>query len=160
MTAKRALITGVTGQDGAYLSQLLLEKGYDVYGIARRSASADVFGDGCAGSGVSTRSNSSTATCRTSPLDAYRPRAAADEVYNLAAQSFVESSWDQPMLTGHVTGVGALNMLEAVRLGGPRSASTRRRRPRCSAWSRTAQNETTPFYPRSPMAWPSSTPTG
>ena len=145
---KRALITGVNGQDGSYLAELLLEKGYKVYGLMRRKSSvyygnvehikdkiefiyadmADVV--------------SLTNAMRISQ---------ADEVYNLAAQSFVGTSWEQPVATAEIDGIGALNMLEAIRMIKPNAkfyqASTSEMYGLVQA---IPQNEDTPFYPRSP----------
>ncbi len=149
-----ALITGVTGQDGAYLSQLLLEKGYKVVGLMRRSASSDVIGERLRWLGILrdvelVDGNLTDLSSLIRVLTEHRP----DEVYNLAAQSFVAASWQQPLLTGTVTGVGAANVLEAVRLVRPEArfyqASSSEmfgliQEPR--------QSETTPFYPRSPYA--------
>src|ERR687894_2015866 len=121
-TSKRALVTGVTGQDGAYLSKLLLDEGYEVHGLLRRSASADVVDSrlkwiGVAGKIVLHDGNLTDLSGLIRVLNEVRPT----EVYNLAAQSFVKSSWQQPLLTGTVTGLGAANMLEAVRLVAPRT---------------------------------------
>ncbi len=149
-----ALITGVTGQDGAYLAQFLLGKGYRVLGLLRRSASSDVIGERLRWLGILDRvelldGNMSDLGSLIRILQKHEP----DEVYNLAAQSFVASSWQQPLLTGMVTGLGAVNMLEAVRTAAPRArfyqASSSEmfgkiQEPR--------QNERTPFYPRSPYA--------
>ncbi len=149
-----ALITGVTGQDGAYLSQLLLEKGYKVVGLMRRSASSDVIGERLRWLGILREvelvdGNLTDLSSLIRVLTVHKP----DEVYNLAAQSFVAASWQQPLLTGNVTGVGAANVLEAVRLMRPEArfyqASSSEmfgliQEPR--------QSERTPFYPRSPYA--------
>ena len=149
-----ALITGVTGQDGAYLSQLLLEKGYKVVGLMRRSASSDVIGERLRWLGILREvdlvdGNLTDLSSLIRVLTAHKP----DEVYNLAAQSFVAASWQQPLLTGNVTGIGAANVLEAVRLVRPEArfyqASSSEmfgliQEPR--------QSERTPFYPRSPYA--------
>jgi GDPmannose 4,6-dehydratase len=149
-----ALITGVTGQDGAYLSQLLLDKGYRVVGLMRRSASSDVIGERLRWLGILDRvelqdGNLSDLSSLIRAMEQVQP----DEVYNLAAQSFVAASWQQPLLTGAVTGLGAANMLEAVRIAAPRTrfyqASSSEmfgliQEPR--------QSERTPFYPRSPYA--------
>lgn len=151
---KRVLITGVTGQDGAYLSQLLLAKGYDVYGLVRRSSAMDVIDEKLRWLGVADhiRMVDGNLTDLSSLLRVLR-EVKPDEVYNLAAQSFVKSSWNQPLLTGNVTGLGAANVLEAVRLDAPEArfyqASSSEmfgliQEPR--------QSETTPFYPRSPYA--------
>ncbi|WP_353213051.1 GDP-mannose 4,6-dehydratase [Rhodovarius sp.] len=150
----RALITGVTGQDGAYLSQLLLEKGYEVFGMARRSSSSDVVDARLRWLGISGKveivdGNLIDLSALLRVIQEVQP----DEVYNLAAQSFVKTSWNQPLLTGQVTALGAGNILEAVRLIRPKArfyqASSSEmygliQEPR--------QSETTPFYPRSPYA--------
>ena len=148
------LITGVTGQDGAYLSQFLLEKGYRVIGMMRRSASSDVVGERLRWLGILNEvelvdGNLVDLSSMIRLLQTYLP----DEIYNLGAQSFVAASWNQPLLTGQVTGIGAANLLEAVRIVRPEArfyqASSsemfgRIQEPR--------QNENTPFYPRSPYA--------
>jgi hypothetical protein len=120
MTMKRALITGVTGQDGAYLSQLLLEKGYEVYGLLRRSASADVIDGRLRWLGIAgqIRMLDGDILDLSSVLRILR-EVKPDEVYNLGAQSFVKTSWTQPILTGQVTALGVGVMLEAVRLEVP-----------------------------------------
>jgi GDPmannose 4,6-dehydratase len=151
---KRALITGVTGQDGAYLSQLLLDKGYEVYGLLRRSASADVIDGRLRWLGIAgqIRMLDGDILDLSSVLRILR-EVKPDEVYNLGAQSFVKTSWTQPILTGQVTALGVGIMLEAVRLEVPEArfyqASSSEmygliQEPR--------QSETTPFYPRSPYA--------
>jgi GDPmannose 4,6-dehydratase len=151
---KRALITGVTGQDGAYLSRLLLEKGYEVYGLLRRSASADVIDGRLRWLGIAgqVRMLDGDLLDLSSVLRILR-EVKPDEVYNLGAQSFVKTSWSQPILTGQVTALGVGIMLEAVRLETPEArfyqASSSEmygliQEPR--------QSETTPFYPRSPYA--------
>ncbi|MCS6891486.1 MAG: GDP-mannose 4,6-dehydratase [Rhodovarius sp.] len=151
---KRALITGITGQDGAYLSQFLLEKGYEVFGLIRRSASADVVGERLRWLGIQDRvrlidGNLSDISSLIRALRECEP----DEVYNLGAQSFVKASWNQPLLTGQVTALGAGNMLEAVRLVRPQArfyqASSSEMYGRVQE---ERQNERTPFYPRSPYA--------
>ncbi|HEY0038976.1 MAG TPA: GDP-mannose 4,6-dehydratase [Longimicrobium sp.] len=147
---KTALITGITGQDGSYLAELLLEKGYKVYGLVRRSSTVtferiqhiqdrlELL------SGDLTDQNSLFYA-----LEESRP----DEVYNLAAQSFVQTSWTQPVLTGDVTGLGVTRMLEAIRI------FDRERRIRFYQASSSEmfgkvqavpQDENTHFYPRSP----------
>ena len=149
-----ALITGITGQDGAYLAQFLLQKGYRVVGMMRRSASSDVVGERLRWLKVIDQvelvdGNLVDLSSLIRLLQKYEP----DEVYNLGAQSFVAASWQQPLLTGEVTGLGAVNMLEAIRIVRPTTrfyqASSSEmfgliREPR--------QSETTPFYPRSPYA--------
>ena len=150
--AKRALITGVTGQDGAYLAQLLLEKGYEVHGLLRRSASADVIGERLRWLGVYDDIHliDGNMTDVSSLMRIVR-NLQPDEVYNLAAQSFVKSSWDQPILTGQVTGVGATNVLEAVRLESPGSRFYQASSSEMYGMIQNpVQTEATPFYPRSP----------
>jgi GDPmannose 4,6-dehydratase len=151
---KKALITGVTGQDGAYLSKLLLDKGYEVHGLLRRSASADVVDSrlkwvGVAGKIVLHDGNLTDLSGLIRVMNEVRP----DEVYNLAAQSFVKSSWQQPLLTGTVTGLGAANMLEAVRLACPEARFYQASSSEMYGLiQEPVQSETTPFYPRSPYA--------
>ncbi len=149
-----ALITGITGQDGAYLSQLLLEKGYEVHGLLRRSASADVIGERLRWIGVLDRvtlhdGDLMDLSSIIRILETVKP----DEVYNLAAQSFVHASWQQPILTGNVTGMGTVNMLEAVRIVCPKArfyqASSSEMFGKIQEQK---QSERTPFYPRSPYA--------
>ncbi|WP_191083965.1 GDP-mannose 4,6-dehydratase [Roseococcus microcysteis] len=151
---KTALITGITGQDGAYLARFLLGRGYRVYGLLRRSASADVIGERLRWLGIEREVEMVDAdlvdlSSILRAVQATQP----DEVYNLAAQSFVKTSWTQPLLTGQVTGIGAVNMLEAVRLAAPQArfyqASSSEMYGLIQA---PIQNETTPFYPRSPYA--------
>lgn len=145
---KSALITGITGQDGSYLAELLLEKGYEVYGIMRRKSVVDygnvehikdkikfIYAD---------------MTDLISLINAMNI-SQADEVYNLAAQSFVATSWEQPLATAEIDAVGVTNMLEAIR----------NTKPECRFYQASTsemfglvqeipQRETTPFYPRSP----------
>ena len=115
-----ALITGITGQDGAYLSELLLGKSYRVIGVMRRSASSDVIGERLRWLGILDRvtlveGNLTDLGSLIRIVQDHQP----DEVYHLAAQSFVATSWQQPSLTGLVTGLGAVTMLEAVRIARP-----------------------------------------
>ena len=151
---KRALITGVTGQDGAYLSQLLLEKGYLVYGLLRRSASSDVIDGRLRWLGVADRvklveGNLIDLSSLIRVVADVRP----DEVYNLAAQSFVKASWDQPVLTAAVTGLGAVNALEAVRIAHPAARFYQASSSEMYGKNREHMlNETTACYPRSPYA--------
>ena len=151
---RKALITGVTGQDGAYLSQLLLEKGYEVFGLLRRSASADVIDErlrwlGIAGQVRMIDGNLTDISSLIRAMQEVQP----DEIYNLGAQSFVKASWGQPLLTGNVTGMGAQNVLEAMRIAAPGArfyqASSSEMYGRIQE---ARQSETTPFYPRSPYA--------
>jgi len=154
MGAKRALVTGVTGQDGAYLSKLLLEKGYEVHGLLRRSASADVVDARLKWIGVAGKihlhdGNLTDLSGLIRVMEEVRP----DEIYNLAAQSFVKSSWQQPLLTGAVTGLGAANMLEAVRIVCPNARFYQASSSEMYGLiQEPVQSETTPFYPRSPYA--------
>lgn len=148
--AKRALITGITGQDGAYLAKLLHEKGYEVYGLlARRSTDTlwrlrflDVLDKIELIDGDMTDVSS---------LVRVMLKAKPDEIYNLAAQSFVYTSWYQPILTGQVTALGVTNLLEAIRQTNKDArfyqASTSEM---FGLIQETVQDENTPFYPRSP----------
>ena len=149
-----ALVTGVTGQDGAYLSQLLLGKGYRVIGLMRRSASSDVIGERLRWLGILNDielvdANLIDLSSLIRVLTTYKP----DEVYNLAAQSFVAASWQQPLLTGAVTGLGAANVLEAVRLMRPEARFYQASSSEMYGLiQEPKQSERTPFYPRSPYA--------
>lgn len=152
MEAKRALITGVTGQDGAYLSSVLLDKGYEVHGLVRRSASADVVGARLTWLGIADRvvlhdGNLIDLSSIIRILQEVRP----SEIYNLGAQSFVKSSWAQPLLTGQVTALGAANVLEAMRLACPEARFYQASSSEMFGLiQQEVQSETTPFYPRSP----------
>lgn len=145
---KRALITGITGQDGSYLAELLLEKGYEVYGLVRRTSTVSferiahiqdrlrlIGGD------MSDQTSLITAISESRP----------HEVYNLAAQSFVQTSWSQPVFTGDITALGVTRMLDAIRTVDPSirfyQASSSEMFGKVQA---VPQNEETPFYPRSP----------
>lgn len=151
--SKSALITGVTGQDGAYLSKLLLEKGYEVYGILARRGSDMRWRLRELGVDKDIHYVEGDLVDLSSMLRAMET-SRADEVYNLAAQSFVATSWVQPVLTAQVTGVGAINVLEAVRLSNPEAhfyqASTSEMFGMIQAET---QDESTPFYPRSPYGF-------
>ena len=145
---KRALITGINGQDGSYLAELLLEKGYEVYGLMRRK-SVTTFGN------IAHRKDEikfiyADMIDLVSLINAMQI-SQADEVYNLAAQSFVGTSWEQPAATADIDGIGALNILEAIRTIKPDAkfyqASTSEMFGLVQA---IPQNEDTPFYPRSP----------
>src|SRR3712207_55794 len=143
-----ALVTGVTGQDGSYLAEFLLEKGYDVVGVVRRSSttpyeriahlvdrvelvSADLLDQ----------------TSLTDVVAACRP----DEVYNLAAQSFVQTSWSQPVLTGEFTALGVTRVLEAMKKAAPKARFYQASSSEMfGKVHESPQRETTPFYPRSP----------
>jgi GDPmannose 4,6-dehydratase len=149
---RRALITGITGQDGGYLSKLLVENGYRVYGLDRRTSTPtterlhylEVLDRITLLDGDVTDQGSMVRA-----LEAAEP----DEVYNLAAQSFVGSSWRQPVLTMEVNGIGAVNVLEAIRLVNPKirfyQASTSEM---FGLTAEPVQSETSRFHPRSPYA--------
>ncbi|KAA1232908.1 GDP-mannose 4,6-dehydratase [Agrobacterium tumefaciens] len=151
---KKALVTGLTGQDGAYLSQFLLEKGYEVYGLVRRSSTADVNDTRLKWLNIDrhVRIIDGNLTDLSSIIRIMR-EVQPDEIYNLGAQSFVKSSWNQPLLTGQVTGIGCANMLEATRLEAPGARFYQASSSEMYGLIQEAmQNETTPFYPRSPYA--------
>ena len=149
-----ALITGITGQDGAYLATLLLSKGYTVHGLMRRSASSDVVGERLRWIGAIHQvelidGNLTDLSSLIRVVERTRP----DEIYNLAAQSFVAASWQQPLLTGNVTGLGAANLLEAVRIVHPDARFYQASSSEMFGLiQQPVQNERTPFYPRSPYA--------
>lgn len=144
----RALITGVTGQDGSYLAEFLLAKGYEVAGLVRHSANPNldrvahlegkmefIYGDLLDQSSIM------------KALDLFQP----DEVYNLAAMSFVAASWDQPILTSELTGIGVARVLEAVRLVNPKIRFYQASSSEMFGQVReTPQTEETPLHPRSP----------
>ena len=148
----KAIVTGVTGQDGAYLTQLLLEKGYTVYGTYRRTSSVNFWR--IEDLGIQDHPQLHLVEHDLTDLGssiALLQKASPDEIYNLAAQSFVGVSFDQPNTTAQITGVGALNLLEAIRLVNPKirfyQASTSEMFGKVQA---IPQIEDTPFYPRSP----------
>ena len=145
---KNALITGITGQDGSYLAELLLEKGYNVYGIWRRKATVD-YGN-IAHLKDKVHLIYADMTDPVSLISAMKI-SQADEVYNLAAQSFVATSWDTPLGTADIDALGVTNMLEAIRIVKPEArfyqASTSEM---FGLVQEIPQKETTPFYPRSP----------
>lgn len=148
LMTKRALITGITGQDGSYLAEFLLSKGYEVYGMVRRTSTVRyeriqniqhhlnlIQGD------MGDLSSLITAISTVEP----------DEVYNLAAQSFVPTSWNQPVFTGDITGLGVTRLLEAVRAVNPAIRYYQASSSEMFGKVREVpQKETTPFYPRSP----------
>ena len=147
---KKAFITGITGQDGSYLAESLLEKGYKVYGLTRRTSTQNfariesiihnenlelVSGDLVDQHSI------------TNALNDIKP----DEIYNLAAQSFVKDSWSQPVLTGEFTGIGVTRVLEAMRLACPEAKFYQASSSEMfGKVQEVPQNEDTPFYPRSP----------
>lgn len=149
-----ALITGITGQDGAYLAEFLLGKGYEVFGLLRRSASAEVIGERLRWLGIIDRVRLIDGdVVDLSSVMRILEEVEPDEVYNLAAQSFVHASWQQPLLTGTVTGLGAVNVLEAVRLMHPKARFYQASSSEMYGKAREpVQSERTPFYPRSPYA--------
>jgi len=148
--SKHALITGITGQDGAYLSRLLLDKGYEVHGLLARRGSDTLWRLRELGIEGQVKLIDGDLTDLSSLIRALQV-SKAEEVYNLGAQSFVGTSWQQPVLTAQVDGVGAVNVLEAVRIVNPKArfyqASTSEMFGLIQAQK---QDETTPFYPRSP----------
>lgn len=151
---KKALITGVTGQDGAYLAQFLLSKGYAVHGMVRRSSTADVNDVRLRWLGIDkqVRLHDGNLSDLSSIIRILRD-VEPDEVYNLAAQSFVKSSWQQPLLTGTITGLGVANVLEAIRLTCPAARFYQASSSEMYGLiQEPVQSETTPFYPRSPYA--------
>ncbi|RLA43793.1 MAG: GDP-mannose 4,6-dehydratase [Gammaproteobacteria bacterium] len=150
--SKKAIITGITGQDGAYLAELLLGKGYTVYGAYRRTASTNFWR--IDELGVRSHPNLHLVEYDLTDLGSsirLLENAKPDEVYNLAAQSFVAASFDQPVTTGKITGLGAVNLLEAVRTVNSKirfyQASTSEM---FGEVQEIPQRESTPFYPRSP----------
>ncbi|MEM9099853.1 MAG: GDP-mannose 4,6-dehydratase, partial [Pseudomonadota bacterium] len=150
--AKRALITGITGQDGAYLAALLLDKGYTVFGTYRRTSSVNFWR--LDELGITEHPDLKLVefdlTDMSSSLRLLQS-AEVDEVYNLAAQSFVGVSFDQPVTTAEATAIGPLNILEAIRIVNPKirfyQASTSEMFGKVQA---IPQTEATPFHPRSP----------
>ena len=149
---KIAIITGITGQDGAYLAELLLEKGYVVYGTYRRTSSVNFWR--IEELGIARHPNLHLLEFDLTDMSAairLLQNSEATEVYNLAAQSFVGVSFDQPVTTAEITGIGPLNLLEAIRIVNPKirfyQASTSEMFGKVQA---IPQIESTPFYPRSP----------
>jgi GDPmannose 4,6-dehydratase len=145
-----ALITGITGQDGSYLAELLLAKGYQVHGIVRRTSSPNLERIEHLQDQIQLHDGDLLDLCSLQQLlAAIQP----DEVYNLAAQSFVATSWQQPVLTAEVTGLGVLRMLEAVRRTKPDARFYQASSSEMfGKVLETPQRETTPFYPRSPYS--------
>lgn len=149
---KRAIVTGITGQDGAYLAALLLEKGYKVYGTYRRTSSVNFWR--IAELGVENHPNLHLVEYDLTDLSAsirLLELTEAEEVYNLAAQSFVGVSFEQPVTTAEITGLGALNLLEAVRTVNPKARFYQASTSEMFGKVQTIpQTEETQFYPRSP----------
>jgi GDPmannose 4,6-dehydratase len=150
MMSKKALITGVTGQDGSYLAQLLLGKGYEVFGAYRRTSTPNLWRLEELGVDKMVKMVCVELTDQSSINDAIR-LSAPDEIYNLAAQSFVPTSFQQPVYTGSLDGISVTRMLDSIRLLKPDAkfyqASTSEMYGKVQT---TPQTETTPFYPRSP----------
>lgn len=150
--ARRALITGITGQDGAYLAQNLLAKGYEVFGVVRRSSHFGIADHRLRWLGIERDvryidANLVDLSSLIRAVEVSKP----DEAYNLAAQSYVASSWQQPILTSQVTGVGTVNMLEALRIASPETRFYQASSSEMFGLIQEAhQSEKTPFYPRSP----------
>jgi GDPmannose 4,6-dehydratase len=149
---KKAIITGITGQDGAYLAHILLEKGYKVFATYRRTSSVNFWR--IEELGIEKHPNLHLVEFDLTDLASsirLIEQCEADEVYNLAAQSFVGVSFDQPIATAQITGIGPLNLLEAIRIVNPKvrfyQASTSEMFGKVQA---VPQTEDTPFYPRSP----------
>ncbi len=152
MADKVALITGISGQDGAYLAELLLKKGYRVYGTYRRTSSVNFWR--IQELGIDSHPNLHLVEYDLTDLSSsirLLQQSEAHEIYNLAAQSFVGVSFDQPITTGQITGLGATNLLEAIRIVNPEiryyQASTSEMFGKVQS---VPQTEGTPFYPRSP----------
>ncbi|MBW3590208.1 MAG: GDP-mannose 4,6-dehydratase [Actinobacteria bacterium] len=154
MSPKKALITGITGQDGSYLAEFLLKKGYEVHGIVRRSSSFnterldDIYRDPHE-SGVRLFNHYGDLGDSTSLVNLIRDLK-PDEVYNLAAQSHVKVSFEIPEYTGDVTGVGVIRILEALRLSGVDARFYQASSSEMFGAAQPPQNEDTPFHPRSP----------
>ncbi|MDR0558062.1 MAG: GDP-mannose 4,6-dehydratase [Treponema sp.] len=145
---KRALITGITGQDGSYLAELLLEEGYEVYGIWRRKSVIDYGNvDHIKERLTFIYADMTDVVSLIAAVKASRP----DEVYNLAAQSFVATSWEQPITTADIDALGVTNLLEAIRIAAPEARFYQASTSEMFGLVReTPQTEGTPFYPRSP----------
>ena len=146
--SRRALVTGITGQDGSYLAELLLSKGYQVYGVVRRLSIPNYSNI----AGIVDKVTLIDADLTdSSSLDRAVRESQPDEVYNLAAQSFVQTSFKQPILTGDVSGLGVMRLLEAVRNRVPDARFYQASTSELYGQVReTPQSETTPFHPRSP----------
>ncbi|MGH7732157.1 MAG: GDP-mannose 4,6-dehydratase, partial [Gemmatimonadales bacterium] len=144
----KALITGITGQDGSYLAEFLLEKGYEVIGVVRRSSHDSYERIGHLLERVTiVPADLLDQHSLTQVMQEHRP----DEVYNLAAQSYVPTSWTQPVLTGEFTALGVTRILEAIRLVHPKARFYQASSSEMfGKVVETPQTETTPFYPRSP----------
>ena len=152
--SKRALLTGITGQDGAYLSQFLLGKGYEVFGVIRRSSHRGVEDHRLRWLGVADKVTLLDGDMGdVSSLVRIVKEVQPDEIYNLAAQSFVASSWRQPIHTANITAVGVTNILEAMRAEKPDARFYQASSSEMFGLiQQEMQSESTPFYPRSPYA--------
>ena len=154
MANKTAFLTGITGQDGAYLSALLLEKGYRVTGLVRRSSTSEINDFRLRWLGIDKDvemidGDLTDLSGLVRSIKEIRP----DEIYNLGAQSFVKSSWQQPLLTGQVTAISVTNVLEAMRAVAPEARFYQASSSEMYGLiQEDMQSETTPFYPRSPYA--------
>jgi GDPmannose 4,6-dehydratase len=148
MANKKALITGITGQDGSYLAEFLLDKGYDVYGMVRRTSTVRYERIQHIQEKINlVQGDLGDQTSLTRAIDSIMP----DEVYNLAAQSFVPTSWNQPAFTGDVTGLGVTRMLEAIHTVKPDARFYQASSSEMfGKVQEVPQKETTPFWPRSP----------
>jgi len=151
---KKALVTGITGQDGSYLAEPLLSKGYEVHGVVRRSSTSNtqridhlLSDEGLVDSRLNLHYGDVSDSSRMiSLVESINP----DEVYNLAAQSHVRVSFDEPEFTGNTTGLGSLRLLEAIRVAGSEARFYQASSSEMFGASPPPQNEETPFYPRSP----------
>ena len=148
--AKTALITGITGKDGSYLAELLIDKGYEIYGLIRRLGASDLTRLENIVDRITFLEGDLTDQ---SSLNAATQTAQPDEVYNLAAQSFVTTSWNLPVLTGDITGLGVVRILEAIRNFSPEAKFYQASSSEMfGAAEEFPQNEKTVFHPRSPYA--------
>ncbi|MCC7207706.1 MAG: GDP-mannose 4,6-dehydratase, partial [Anaerolineae bacterium] len=146
--AKRALITGITGQDGSYLAEFLLEKGYQVFGLVRRTSTVSFARISHIQDHLTLISGD---MLDQTSLQEALVEAEPDEVYNLAAQSFVQTSWKQPVFTGDVTALGVTRILAAIKHVNPKIRFYQASSSEIFGKVREVpQRETTPFYPRSP----------
>ncbi len=167
VNVKRALITGITGQDGAYLAEFLLAQGYEVHGIKRRASSfntqrIDHLYTDPHEEEVRFRLHYGDLTDATNLIRIIQ-EVQPDEIYNLAAQSHVMVSFETPEYTANADALGVLRLLEAIRILGLKDKTRFYQASTSELYGKvqeTPQTETTPFYPRSPTGWPSSTGTG
>lgn len=147
---KKAFITGITGQDGSYLAEFLLEKGYQVYGLTRRTSTQNFARISQITHHKNLKLISGDLIDQHSLTNAIKD-IQPDEIYNLAAQSFVQASWEQPVLTGEVTALGVIRVLDAMNVAAPKAKFYQASSSEMfGKVIETPQNENTPFYPRSP----------